>query len=192
MHITYRGGYDKLDPQHSQDFILASHASGVQEAINAGKRVGVVTYAKDDGYYDKNIRLFFGEKVAIISHSSLAPQWGSYDVLYLLGGDQVRLHKALLDHSFLLLQLKPDVQLVGDSAGAMVLAAYYYDLDDAGEIHFHEGLSPDSNHIVIVHADNPNYAPEHLFTQVKEFATEHKIEVLMLKENQEVTKEFTK
>ena len=188
MQVTYKGGYNKLDPQHAKEFILASHAVVVREHINAGRHIGVVTYAKDDGYYDGRIRSFFGEKARIINHASLDPQWGDYDLLYLLGENQLRLHKALLYHSFSLSYLKSDVWLVGDSAGAMVLSAFYYDIDDTGDIHFHEGLYPDSKRIVIVHADNPSYAPEHLFLNVEKFASGHNLEVIKLNENQEVTK----
>ncbi len=188
MQVTYKGGYNKLDPQHVNEFILASHAANVRTYISLGKKIAVVTYAKDDGYYDKRIRSFFGETVDIINHTSSDPQWSTYDTLYLLGGDQLRLHKALQDHSFSLSNLKSDVQLVGDSAGAMVLSAFYYDMNDAGEIQFHEGLYPESKRIVIVHADNPNYAPESLHKRVKEFALKHNLELLTLNENQEITR----
>ncbi len=188
MKITYRGGYDKHDPLSLKNFLLASHASHVQKEINAGKQIAVVTYAKDDGYYDESIKSHFGERLAIINHSSFDPQWGDYDLLYILGGDQLRLHKALIKTSFSLSCLKSDVQLIGDSAGAMVLSAFYYKIDDAGEVHFHEGLYPESKHIVIVHADNPNYSPKYLFTQVKEFASGHRLDVVVLNENQEITK----
>ncbi len=184
MRITYRGGYNKLDPQQNNKFVLPAHAANVKNLLQDNKKIGIVTYAKDDGYYEPKILKHFGSSVDIISYSFEKPHWEEYDVLYLLGGNTLQLRDALKQNMFSLNGLKPDIHLIGDSAGSMVLSTYFYSKDN-GNITFYEGLHPNSDLITIVHADNNYYAPDYLFPEVESFAKENNLTVLTLNENEE-------
>lgn len=188
MKITYRGGYNKRDPKQEMCFVLPSHSEFVQNSLRAGKRIAVITYAKPDGYYDSKIKKHFGDKVDIIATTTENPDWNSYDIVYLLGGSQHKLLELLQKNRFTLDKLKKETHLIGDSAGAIVLSAFFYWIEADGQITFHEGLNPESNLIVIVHADNKSYSPKHLIDDVRTFAKQHGLEMLIVNENQEITK----
>lgn len=188
MKITYRGGYDKTSQESIDQSTLVAYSKKVQYLVRKGGKIAVVTFAKDDGYYDEMIRENFGSEVDIINHSSLAPNWNSYNEIYLLGGETIRLKEALLKSAFSPSSLKANVHLIGDSAGAMVLSAHFYDIATDGSIEFYDGLCPQSNHITIVHANNPRYSPKNLFTKIESFAQDHNIKVIQLNENEELTK----
>lgn len=187
MKISYRGVYNKTDLKSIQKSILSSHAQSAHEYLKDGKRLAVVTYAKDDGSYTEMIAHHLGPDVDIIEHTTQSPSWETYDVIYLLGGDHVRLKNALVANSFTISGLKNNVHLIGDSAGAMVLSAYFYVREDDGRITYYEGLYPESTCICIVHANNAHYSPEKLKENVREFAKDRKLRIIMLEENQELT-----
>jgi hypothetical protein len=54
-------------------------------------------------------------------------------------------------------------------------------------VNFYEGFNPESKNIYIAHSDNPYYTNDLLIQLVKDFATEHGLEVFSLKENEEKT-----
>lgn len=185
MKISYRGGYNKRNPESLNNSTLPAHSDYVRAALSDGKKVAIITYAKPDHYYDDLVHEYFTDAVDIFGTDVLTPQWDMYDIIYILGGENVKLQRALKENDFSLDKLKPDVHLIGDSAGAMVLSAYLY--TDSEDVQFQAGFNLDSKLITIVHADNPHYAPAELFPKVESFAKEHDLEVLVLKENEEVT-----
>ena len=113
MKITYRGGYNKRDPNSVQKSILIEYSRKALNNLDSEKKLAVVTYAKDDGYFDEQISKYFGIRADIIGHMTPTPEWGIYDVIFLLGGDQNRLKKALLNSSFSLSILKKSAHMEG-------------------------------------------------------------------------------
>lgn len=153
-----------------------------------GKKVTLVTLAKPDGFYDKLIRSLYGD-IEIINTASPHPDWSSYDGIFIPGGDTIVLKNRLQEFNFSLGVLKDTVMLLGDSAGAKVLAPYFFS-SPKGErrgidIEFIEGLYPRAGCIVIPHANNPLSCNDVLVSKVETFAQSKGISVLKLNENEQ-------
>lgn len=186
MKVTYRGGFNKKNKKSTQSGVLYAYADQVKQFIKDGKKIAVVTYAKDDGYFDATIKKQFGTKVDIID-SKAQPKWETYDYIFLLGGNQEQLKEMLIKKGFSLENLHNDVHIIGDSAGAMVMSTYFYHITDEDVVYFHQGLHPESKQLTIVHADNPHYAPEKKMKEIASFGKKLGLNVVELKENEEFT-----
>lgn len=184
MKIIYRGGYNKYDEESVNNSYFYEYASDINKLINDGKKVAFVTMAKDDGYYDERIQKLHGDRVDILRHDTPQVDWKVYDLLIICGGDTPRLHKSIVSKKFKLTSLKNNVVIIGDSAGAYLMSAYYFDSNDKKTVSFHKGLYPKSNIVTIAHTNNPRYTSKTLIKKVEDFAKSKKLDVLLLKENE--------
>ncbi|NMB56699.1 hypothetical protein GYA19_02035 [Candidatus Beckwithbacteria bacterium] len=123
----------------------------------------------------KKLKKLYGNKVAITNSANLSKiNWAIFDILFILGGDTVKLHKALDNINFKLESLKSDAILIGDNAGAFLLSAYYYDANvgkfRADKVNFYKGLNLQSQIITIAHTNNSRYVNQKLIDQTEKFA----------------------
>jgi hypothetical protein len=187
MRIIYRGGYDKLDEESVKESVIYGYQQLVKKAVGQGKKVAFVTLAKPDGYYDERLRKAHGREIEIIGWKKRhRVNWWQYDLIFLLGGDTRELHKGLVESGFSLNVLKTNVLLVGDSAGAYLLAAGYFDVTTgpAGEekTNYHPGLYPQSQITVVAHVNRID--PQRL-KKIRESTNKKRVKLLELEENQE-------
>ena len=189
MKIIYSGGYDKLLHDSESKNVIHRHRDEVKRFISEKKKVAFVTNAKPAGYYDDKLITAIGVGFEIIDDNSKNVNWESYDMLIILGGEQVKLKTAIDNLKFDLSKLKSDTLLIGDSAGAMVLGAWFYDADFVDnsdfKIEFHQGINPNSKNIFLVHSNNPRYVSPALIKLVEEFAAKKDLAMISLPENQE-------
>lgn len=186
MKLLFRGGLNKYESDGYLRSYFHEYSSTISKLIDEEQNVGFVTIAKPDGYYDDHILSRFGSKVDIIDRSYKVQNWRKYDLLILCGGDTVVLKKGLINNNFDIYDLRDEVVVLGDSAGAMIMAPWLYDTKERISVDFHEGIYPDTNVIVIPHYNNPRYCSSELEGAVKEFAVQKKLEVLCLDENETV------
>jgi hypothetical protein len=190
MQIVYRGGFNKLSPQSESHSILYEYKDHLLGLAYQGRRIGFITLAKVDGYYDERLMRTYGSKISIINSKSVVT-WSDYDVLILLGGSSLELIAQLALQNFSVENLKQDIVLIGDGAGAEVLSAYFFQevplKNGKNHIIFHEGLVPASQLICITHYDNPTYINSKIVDRVTTFADNKKISVLNIRENESFT-----
>jgi hypothetical protein len=191
MKIIYSGGYDKYSTASIADSIFYRYSTLVNKLSEEGKKVVSINFAKPDSYYDSRLEELYQEKIlSIDNRNKQSIKWSEYDFIFIPGGDQNILKKQLLNTGFSFDLLKDDVIIVGDSAGAYVLAAYYPDFgedlksreskDQAGK-----GLHPQSNLLVLAHVDNQRYIPEMTLERSRSLAQKLEVKFLPLKENEE-------
>lgn len=191
MKLVYSGGMNKYSWQGIEDSIFFTCKEGVKRAVEKGEKVAFVTLAKPDRYYDLLIIPSFQNKVDIIDNTNLKEvERGKYDVIVIPGGETRKLHRKLITAGFSLKALKPEAIYIGDSAGAMIMAAYYYEDEEMENgdrrVRFFEGLASESELIAIVHANNPNYTDNFLKERVRKFAEKKNLRVCELAEGQMV------
>lgn len=190
MKIIYSGGYDKLLLESESKNVIHRYRDLVNQLLSEQKKVVFVTNAKRVGYYDDKLKTVIGRAgFDIVDDNSENVNWESYDMLIILGGEQMKLKTALDNLKFDLSKLKTNTLLIGDSAGAMVMGAWFYDsvIDSNGDfqVTFHQGFNRVSNNIILVHANNPRYISSALISNVKDFAKAHALILISLEENQE-------
>lgn len=189
MKIIYSGGWNnKLDESIKASFMY-TYNSTIKDAAAKGKKIAMVTLAKEDGHYDHLITPLYQGYVDVIDSKSQNVKWSSYDGIFMPGGKSSLLKSGLQKIGFDLKMLKKDVVLLGDSEGAHVLASYFY-ISPPGEmrgieIEFTEGFNPDVKMIGIAHKNNPMYCNEILMSKVNAFAKEKGLQVLILSENEQ-------
>lgn len=185
MKIVYRGGYNKRDPESVKNSTIFEYLPIIKNLYERGQSIAVVTLAKPDGYYDE-LLLPIRDKVDVIGTPNIENvTWGKYDLIILMGGDTPTLQSWLRKGKFSLNQFKEKSVIVGDSAGALVLCPYYYDgQPDDIKVKWYQGMNPGGNILVLVHANNPHYAPEGLFPLVQQFAKDKNLTVVKINENQ--------
>jgi hypothetical protein len=128
MKIIYSGGYNKVLPESVQHAFFHTYHPTIKKAANNGKKIALVTLAKPDGYFDELILPLYSGLVDIIDNTKTGSvSWGIYDGIFILGGTMKLLFEGLQKSHFDLSQLKKDVVILGDSAGAYMLSSYYYD-----------------------------------------------------------------
>ena len=184
MKLLFRGGLNKRDPDGWKKSYLYEYTGAINKLIGIGKKVSFVTMAKPDHYYDQYIVPQFGNSVDIIGNGIEDVDWNMYDLIFLCGGDTVPLKEGLLKKKFNFDILKKDAVVLADSAGAMLMAPYFYETEDRMAIDFIEGIYPETQTIVIVHVNNPKYCSGVLIRKVGDFAKEKGFNVLKLKENE--------
>lgn len=188
MKIIYSGGWNNENQESIHQCFLYSYQNGILKMRQNGKKVALVTLAKPDGYYDDVIRSLYGD-IEIINTASPNPDWSSYDGIFIPGGDTIVLKNRLQEFNFSLGALKDSVMLLGDSAGAKILAPFFF-LSPKGErrgidIEFIEGLHPQAGCIVIPHANNPLHCNDILLSKIEAYAHSKGIGVLTLNENEQ-------
>lgn len=177
--FIYRGGYNPKDGNSVRSAYFYEYALTIKRILAEGKKVAFVTLAREDGYYDVRIKELFGELPTIIGRVSPPPAWNTYDLVVICGGDKKQLKTFLLEKKFSLSALHEDAVVLGDSAGAYMLSAYYYD-----DGKFEEGFYPESRLVVIAHANDPLHATPEKIEAVTTFASTHNLEMIFLKENE--------
>lgn len=189
MKIIYSGGWNnKLDESIKASFMCTYHEV-IKVAVASGKKIAMVTLAKEDDYYDYLITPLYAGYVDVIDSRNQNVAWASYDGIFMPGGKSSLLKAGLQKTGFRLNSLKKEVVLLGDSAGAHVLASYFY-ISPTGplrgvEIEFAEGFNPEARLIGIAHKNNPVYCNEILISKVNIFAKEHGLRILILNENEQ-------
>lgn len=188
MKIIYRGGYNKENKKFSTFF---EYKDAIKRYLSKGKRVVVVTFAQPDNHYDAVLEFCFDSSLAIIDNSSSKDiDWNSFDLILIPGGTTNILKGALISYGFDINNLKKDVIIIGDSAGAYVLSKYYFGTtikaDGSKEYYLEEGLHPGSNLFTVAHIDNKYHAPNEKLAEAKKIADKINIELLLLKENEAV------
>ena len=191
MKIIYSGGWNNRLEESIRASFLYSYHETIKKAISQGKKIALVTLAKEDGYYDHLINPIYAGVVDIIDTQTKKIKWDSYDGIFLLGGKASMLKTGLLNAKFSLSALKPDAVILGDSAGSHVLSSYFY-ISPVGplrgvEIEFAEGFDPKVNLIQIAHKNNPLFCNDLLISKVTIFAKEKGLRVLILDENEQKT-----
>jgi len=189
MKIIYGGGWDKNSKASIENSFVYTYCSVIKNAIKKGNKIAFVTLAKPDGYYLELLRPLYGDRIEIIDSTNQNIDWSIYDGIFILGGKAVDLLSGLVNKKFSLERLKNNVVILGDSAGAYVLSAYFYD-SPPGElrgkqIQMVKGLNIQSKLITIAHNNNPVYCNELLINKVKDFAKAKNIKVLVLNENEQ-------
>lgn len=181
MKIIYVGGYTDKNNSHFIDY-----KNFVQEFINDRKQVLFVALGKDPGYFTSRIKDLYPNTPYILDISS--PKeivWGSYDLIYIIGGNTQQLTQNLSNFGFDLEKLKKGVVLLGDSAGANVLSKYYIGKDSNGYT-LEQGLNPQSNILVLCHCDNPEKTPQNKIEIAKKYAESKEARLVLLNENESV------
>ena len=189
MKIIYSGGWNNKSGESIQLAFMYAYQATIRDAISKGKKIAMVTLAKENGFYDFLINPLYGKSVEVIDTTSQSIKWNTYDGIFLAGGSTSVLKKRLLEKDFSLSNLKKEVVLLGDSAGAYVLGSYFF-ISPSGEqrgieVTFAEGFNPPAKLIVVAHKNNPIYCNEVLISKVRAFAQEKGIQVLILNENEQ-------
>ncbi len=192
MKIIYSGGYNNKEESSIRSSFIHTYRPAICRAAAGGRRIGFVTLAKPDGYFDQLIHPLYGNEIEIIdSKNAASAKWGMYDGLFLFGGDSIPLVEGLRRGGFALDTLKPDAVVLGDSAGSYVLSSYFYKSPRGAlrgiEVSFHEGLNPGVRMITVAHKNNPVFCNELLVAKVNAFAAQKVLRVLVLAENEQKT-----
>ena len=185
MKLIYRGGFNKHSPKSVGNSVIPTYDKFVEAFIKAGKKAAYVTLAKEDGDYESRFSQLQDRPVINWSNYQEA-DWDAFDLLILLGGYSPQLYKGLKESGFSLETLKKDAIVVGDSAGAYVLASCFVERHDLGKkVEFLPGFNFQAKLITLGHVDNPVYVDERLVSQVEGFAQRKGLSFLRLKENEE-------
>ena len=182
MKVIYSGGYQK-DLKTSYKNSWWYRHSGL---LDSDAPAAVVTLAKPDGSYDQYLRKF--PKVHVIDRKISTVDWHNYKSIFIAGGPTDTLKEEVIKRDFSMDKLDPDVAVLGDSAGAYIMCAYFFtdsDGDPGKNVRFYEGFNANAKNICIAHADNPYYTNALLTRRVEEFAAKHDLEVFRLNENEE-------
>lgn len=192
MKIVLRGGYSDVTNTRSSSFWYEYEAQ-VKNWVKKGKKIAVITLARQDGYF-RDLLDEWPNEIEIIDSKSKNVKWSSFDKIFIPGGAMADLLRGLKSKEFSLDKLKDTAFVLGDSAGAYVLSSYFYDTppgEDRGKvIKFVKGLNPKANIITMAHTNNPKYMNDLLTKKVRQFAKEKGLDVLMLRENQEKKLDF--
>jgi hypothetical protein len=188
MKIIFRGGYNSSNYESLQNSLLLERGFELSRELEKGKRVVVVTAAKPDGAYDCMINPLTSRGGIEVNQSFQADiDWSEFDWVVVMGGDCDSLLAKLREMDFSFDKLKETAVYIGDSAGAKIQTAFYYNYDKENqEVIFHEGIHPERRRISIVHADNPWFVDEFSRNKVKEFAKENNLKIFKIDENQEI------
>lgn len=194
MKIIYSGGFDKYLRDSVRNGIYYRYDKVVNEQIDKGAVVASINFAKPDSYYDSRLdEVFSGRVISIDTRNEDKIQWDKYDIIFMPGGNQNWLKDGLLRNGFDISVLKKDVVIIGDSAGAYVMAKYFpaYDCDVENiterniQEFADEGIYHESNIFTIAHTNNKRYVPGDSLELAKKLAEKLNCTFLPLEENQE-------
>lgn len=181
MKIIYVGGYSDKENSH-----FTRIAPMVKEFMNNGKNIVFVNFAKEAGYFNERLIQIYGFLPQTIDDNTPNDiKWETYDLIYIPGGATKKLKQALEDYGFDIKKLKEDVTVIGDSAGANILAKYYIGTKmDTSEYSIENGFNPESNILVLPHVDNIDKTPQDKIEYASKKAKELNAELLLLDENE--------
>jgi hypothetical protein len=194
MKIIYSGGFDKYLRDSVRSGMYYRYDKVVNEQLDKGVVVASINFAKPDSYYDSRIdEVFAGKVIGIDTRNEDIIQWEQYDVIFMPGGNQNWLKEGLLRNGFDVSLLKENVVIIGDSAGAYVMAKYFpaYDCDVENiterniQEFADEGIYPESNIFTIAHTNNIRYVPSNSLEIAKKLAAKLNCTFLPLNENEE-------
>lgn len=182
MKIIYVGGYADKNKSH-----FINYKSYVQSLIDSNKKVIIIALAQEPAYFAERLKELYPNTPEILdSNTQSEIVWSSYNLIYIIGGNTQKLKTGLLNFGFDIEKLKKEVVLLGDSAGANVLAKNYVGKSSEG-YKVEEGLNPQSNIFVLCHVDNSEKTPQ----DKVDFAVNNSeligTKLLLLKENESVT-----
>lgn len=184
--IVLRGGYNKHSEKSRRASVLYAHADKINDCLQKGGNVVVVTCAKPDGYFGEMILDAVHRDLKTIGRRTRNAEWGKYDLVFLMGGSNYPLLRHLRRLGFDTDMLKEDCLLIGDSAGAMVLSAWVIVDETQKGLKFERGLNDEWEFIVVPHTDNPAYVTPDRLKEIREFARGKGCGVVEIKENEEV------
>lgn len=193
MRIIYSGGYDKSDKENVGNSVFYRYSSTVLQQIANGKKAVSINFAKPDRYYNSTLEETFEGKILKIDNINKSKiVWKDYDIIFFPGGSQEWLKNKLIETGFSFEKLKKDVVIIGDSAGAYVMSAYFPSYDDIDNLdkenlldYADKGFYPESNIFTIAHINNPKYVPAGVLKLAKKLANKLGVRLLALKENEE-------
>lgn len=185
MQIVYRGGYDKNNPVSLKNSFWFSYSKYIKGHVKEGKKIALVTLAKEDDHkYDNRIEEQHLKDIDIIDSTFKQVNWFSYDAIFLLGGDPLLLYKRLSERQFSLNVLKEAVFLLGDSAGAMVLGKEFLVSDK--KFILKKGFLKERKFFVFPHSDNPKYGGKFFFRLIVTILAKLRgLKIISLRENEE-------
>lgn len=191
MKLIYSGGWNNKDEASIKASFMYSYHTVIKDAASSGKKIAMVTLAKEDGHYDNLIVPLYSGLVEVINIQTKSVEWDRFDGIFILGGKSSFLKTNLEKVGFDLKKLKDNVVVLGDSAGSYILSSYFYQ-SPPGErrgvdMVFMEGFNPGAKLITIAHKHNPVYCNESVISKVNAFAQEKGLKVLMLEENEQKT-----
>ena len=197
MKIIYRGGYNKNDEKSVKNSSIYCYNNKISSFFKKGKRIALIMAAMPKGYFLEYIKKEILNKCNVIERDYIGKiNWRDYDLIIVFGGNTKDVHEFLKSKKFSFNKLKSDVELIGDSAGAFIFSRWYpnhkYKLDKNGKliwesVKFHKGFLEKGNFICMVHYNRLNKFAQ---DKIKEFAKTKNLEILKLKENESVEKEF--
>ncbi|HET7528994.1 MAG TPA: Type 1 glutamine amidotransferase-like domain-containing protein [Candidatus Saccharimonadales bacterium] len=182
MKIIYSGGYQRELEASYKNSWWYRHA----DILSSDIPTAVVTLAKPDGSYDQHLKKI--PMVEVIDRNTTSVDWAKYKAVFIAGGPTDVLREEMLKRDFDIRKLDHEAMVLGDSAGAYIMCSSFFtdsDGDPGKKVEFYEGFNPGAKNICVAHADNPYYTNNLLIRQVTDFASEHSLEVVKLKENEE-------
>lgn len=188
MKIIYRGGYTKKNKESYKYCSWFTYEQYLQRVLETGLRVAIVPLAKgNDNHYDEEIEKCKLGNADIITLDKRDVEWSDYDVIFIPGGDPLLLYNRLIERKFSLDILKKDSVIIGDSAGAMILAKEFMEVRNWKnfKISFYKGFNPSVNFVILPHVDNSFYGNFLFRLLVKIRALFRGMKIISLKENEE-------
>lgn len=193
MKFIFDGGYNKKDENSIKNNVFTRYNSFLLDELKKYKKLLIITSAKPIGHYKDRIEIFVASGADVIERDfENELDWGKYDFILVLGGENEPLVNQLYKLHFSLDKLKSNMVYIGCSAGSMIMSSYYYDYsrNDKENVIFQKGLVPENKEIYIVHSDNLWYTDEFLKEKIQKFAEENNLLVVEIKENEVVEREF--
>jgi len=193
MRIIYSGGYDKYNKESVANSFFYRYSKIVLQQIEKGKKAVSINFAKPDRYYNSILEEAFKGKILKIDNINKTKiMWKDYDIIFLPGGSSEWLKNKLIETGFSFDKLKKDVVIIGDSAGAYVMSAYfpsYSDIDSLDKENIldyaDKGFYSESNIFTITHVNNQKHVPAGALKLAKKLADKLGVRLLALKENEE-------
>ncbi len=191
MKCIFDGGYNKTDPNSVSNSIFVRYGDFLLEELKKGKKLLIATNAKPVGHYSERIEPFFREGADMIDKNTNEVDWGKYDTILVLGGNNQTCVNELTRLDFNVNKLKKDVLYIGCSVGTMIMSPYLCDYDqEKKEVNFLKGFLPSNNEIYLVHANNPWYVDDFHRNSIEKFAKENNLVVVPINENEVIERDF--
>jgi|GEM_PF-2625916 len=185
MKLFLSGGYNSDEYASIAESMIFRHGKHITAEINRGAKTAVVNLAKPVGYQNQIIRPMRAAGATVIERNyQELVKWDSFDQVIMCGGGHTIIDYLDRFH-FDFDRLSTSCIYYGDSAGAKIFAPYYIVVDEKGKVSFEESFADTEKHIIIAHADRSAEKSKKYLDQVNTFAKKKKLEVILLKENEE-------
>lgn len=196
MNLIQSGGVNgtlgKDEPTYSTygfgNYFMLQIKDEIDALIQASATIAVIVAAKPNKqHYDQRfIDMGFSLEAFVFLGREDGADWGSYDAVFILGGETKELHTWLNKTNFSLQELTKCQLLAGDSAGAYVLARntvvdYAH---DGTNVQIVDGFVPSQNLLIAAHVNNNFYHTPELDLAFRTWAVDHHAEYVQLKENE--------